>query len=71
MQTGKNSIIEARIHHYSNLYTCSKIQVYDVMVEYNNSSIPGVANMLIAIDWSIAKCQLIDRPDFTLNRQDT
>jgi len=42
MQTGENSIIEARILYQSNSYTyisaliCSKIQVYDVMVEYNN-----------------------------------
>ena len=42
MQTGENFNIEARILYHSNSYTysgipiCSKIQVYDVMVEYNN-----------------------------------
>jgi len=43
MQTGENSIVEACILYHSNAYTyiysaliCSKIQVYDVMVEYNN-----------------------------------
>jgi len=33
MQTGENSIIDARMH---SALICSKIQVYDVMVEYNN-----------------------------------
>jgi len=33
MQTGENSLIEAHIH---SARICSKIQVYDVMVEYNN-----------------------------------
>jgi len=32
MQTGENSITEARIH---NAFICSKLQVNDVMVEYN------------------------------------
>jgi len=41
MQTGENPVIEARITYHSNSYThcaliCSKIQVYDVMVECNN-----------------------------------
>jgi len=43
MQTGENSIIEARILYRILIVTlihsaliCSKIQVYDVMVEYNN-----------------------------------
>jgi len=42
MQTGENSIIEARILYHSNSYAyssaliCSNIQVYDIMVEYNN-----------------------------------
>jgi len=41
MQTGENSIIEAHILYHSNSYAysaliCSKIQVYDVIVEYNN-----------------------------------
>jgi len=41
MQTGENSIIEAGILYHSNSYVhsalvCSKIQDYDVMVEYNN-----------------------------------
>jgi len=43
MQTGENYIIEARKFYHSNLLTrihsaliCSKTQVYDVMVEYNN-----------------------------------
>jgi len=39
MQTGENSVIEACILYHSNSYTqCSyysKIQVNDVMVEYN------------------------------------
>jgi len=33
MQTSDNSIIVTSIH---SAFTCSKIQVYDVMVEYNN-----------------------------------
>jgi len=33
MQTGENSVTEARIHC---ALICSKIQVYDVMVECNN-----------------------------------
>jgi len=33
MQTGENSIIVPRIH---SVLICSKIQVYDGMVEYNN-----------------------------------
>jgi len=38
MQTSENSIIEARILYHSNswAFICSKIQVYDVMIEYNN-----------------------------------
>jgi len=39
MQTGENFIIETRILYHSNSYTCiicSKIQVYDVTVEYSN-----------------------------------
>jgi len=33
MQTCENSIIVTRIH---SALICSKIQVYDIMVEYNN-----------------------------------
>jgi len=41
MQMSENSIIEARILYRSNSYTysaliCNKIQVYEVMIEYNN-----------------------------------
>jgi len=42
MQTGENSIMETRILYHSTVtrihsaLICSKIQVYDVMVEYNN-----------------------------------
>jgi len=40
MQTGENSIIEARIlYHVTCIHSAliwGKIQVYDVMVEYNN-----------------------------------
>jgi len=39
MQTGENSIIEARILYYSTvtrIVFLFKIQVCDVMVEYNN-----------------------------------
>jgi len=51
MQTGENSIVEARILYHSNTYTyihsaliCSKIQVYDVMVNItiNSSALSGV-----------------------------
>ena len=33
MQIGENFIVATRIH---NAFICSKIQVNDVMVEYNN-----------------------------------
>jgi len=42
MQTCENAIIEAHILHHSavtriySVLICSKIQVYDVMAEYNN-----------------------------------